>query len=543
MKRLTLYLFSVLCTVSTINAVAQDTTRKQVIEITSSYKPVLRNAVKINFQASNLSADTSKVRLQYNIPAQNLFYTYQPLPLKPLALQTDTIMELGTRNFIKVGFGNYSTPYARAGFSLGDGKTSLVNIYADYISSKGNIANQDYSQFNVKAAGSYFTANNEFYGKAAINQSNYYLYGYDHSIDTFSKDEVKQRYSTLILNAGLRNKDVNAAGINYNPNIQFSFVSNADKVTENTVVVKAPVDKTINDKFTVKVALNADATTYDTKNLPANVSIHNNVFQLAPAVVYDAQKFTVQAGVTPTWDNSQLNVLPDINVEFPVKDKIFLVQAGWVGEIIKNTYQYLSGVNPYLQTPLSQTNTRETEFYGGIKATVGNHFNFNAKIGLVTYHNLPLFVNDSIIGNSFYIRNESKADNLRIHVDFSYINKERFTFNGGLTINGFTGLTDNTKAWHQSPIEVESSVRWWADKKILLKADLYAFGGAPYLLPGNINKSLSGGADLGAGVEYSITKQWSGWLDINNLLNNKYERWHNYPVYGLNFLIGAKYSF
>src|SRR5579862_9883088 len=120
MKRAKRYLLFLLFSVVALQIFAQkDTNRKQIVDITSSYKPVLRNAVKINFSASNLNADTSKVRLRYEIPSQNLFYTYQALPLKPLALQQDTVLDLGTRNFVKVGFGNYSTPYAKAGLSFG----------------------------------------------------------------------------------------------------------------------------------------------------------------------------------------------------------------------------------------------------------------------------------------------------------------------------------------------------------------------------------------------------------------------------------------
>jgi hypothetical protein len=115
------------------NAFAQDSTKKQSININSSYKPVLRNAVKINFAGSQLPADTSKPNLSYKIPAQNLFYAYKPISLKPLALEQDTNLYLGNRKYLKVGFGNFSTPYVRGGLSLGDGKTSLVNIMGDYI--------------------------------------------------------------------------------------------------------------------------------------------------------------------------------------------------------------------------------------------------------------------------------------------------------------------------------------------------------------------------------------------------------------------------
>ena len=118
----------------------------------------MRNAVKINFSASHLNADTTTPNLTYSIPAQNLFYSYQPISLKPLALQQDTNLYLGLRNYVKVGFGNFSTPYVSAGFSFGDGKKFLANVYADYISSKGKILYQDYSRLNVKATGSLFYA-------------------------------------------------------------------------------------------------------------------------------------------------------------------------------------------------------------------------------------------------------------------------------------------------------------------------------------------------------------------------------------------------
>ena len=88
---------AILLSVSNILSAQKDTTKKQSIDITSSYKPVLRNAVKINFSASNLPADTSKAVGKYTIPAQNLFYTYQPVSLKPLALTQDSMLEMGTR--------------------------------------------------------------------------------------------------------------------------------------------------------------------------------------------------------------------------------------------------------------------------------------------------------------------------------------------------------------------------------------------------------------------------------------------------------------
>jgi hypothetical protein len=47
----------------------------------------------------------------------------------------------------------------------------------------------------------------------------------------------------------------------------------------------------------------------------------------------------------------------------------------------------------------------------------------------------------------------------------------------GITFNGYTGLQNNFKAWNTIPMEITSSLRWWAFKQVLLKSDLYVFGG------------------------------------------------------------------
>jgi hypothetical protein len=104
-------------------------------------------------------------------------------------------------------------------------------------------------------------------------------------------------------------------------------------------------------------------------------------------------------------------------------------------------------------------------------------------------------------------------------------------------------MQNNARAWNTVPMELTGSVRWWAYKQVLLKADLYAFGGGNYLLKGNTSGSFRGGTDFSAGSEFRISRMLSAWLDVNNIFNAQYERWHNYPVYGLNVVGGLKISF
>src|SRR3954469_17372486 len=150
MKKILLIGLSV-CSLSALHA-QRDTTKKTVV-VTSAYKPVLKPAAKINFSAAVPSADSSRPNLLYNVPAQNLFFSYQPAALKPLALSIDTSFAWDNSNYVKLGIGNYSTPYGETGLSFGDGKTSLVNLHAKHISQKGNIPFQQYSHTNADVSG------------------------------------------------------------------------------------------------------------------------------------------------------------------------------------------------------------------------------------------------------------------------------------------------------------------------------------------------------------------------------------------------------
>ena len=530
----------------TANAQIDTAKKKTTIDIQSAFKPVLRNTVKINLTASQLLADSTHPALDYSIPAQNLFYTYQPIPLNPVDMQHDRTIDLGLRNYIKAGIGNFSTAYLSSGFGFGDGKKYLANLYTDYTSSKGKIMNQDYSKLSIKGMGSYYLPGREAYGSASVIETVNYLYGYDHSLYSYKKKDatLRNQYQDIDLKAGIRNTEVGDYGISYNPTVELNSFDSKNKLNESSLIVNAPIKKEFGDALAIKLEGRADITTYHSKGLSPNIHFSNNIFQFSPSLSYASHKVSVNAGIAPTWNNGSFVWLPNVYAEAQVPGKIFLLQAGWVGRYTKNTYHNLTDVNPDLAPFSSEQNTKEIEYYGGLKATVGKHFNFSAKAGLVRYTNLPFLINDTATGSkAFIVSNESKVNDLRVHGDLSYVNQDKFTVTAGLTFNGYTGMRDNVKAWNTVPMEFTGSVRWWAYKQVMLKLDLYAFAGGNYIDKGNSIGNFKPGTDLSGGAEFKINKRFSAWLDVNNVFNNKYERWHNYPVYGLNVVGGLKMNF
>jgi hypothetical protein len=158
------------------------------------------------------------------------------------------------------------------------------------------------------------------------------------------------------------------------------------------------------------------------------------------------------------------------------------------------------------------------------------------------YHNMPLFLNDSLDGKNFRLIYEPKLNVFNVHGEMSYIQGEQFSITAGLTLRNLKAKQEY-RAWGMLPLELNANMRWEILKDLWLKADLWAFDGASYRGPDKLAQTGSGGFDLNAGLEFRITRQLNLWLQMNNILNDKYQRWNQYPVYGFNILGGVIFSF
>jgi hypothetical protein len=523
---------------------AQDTTKRRSIDITSSFKPVLRDAVKINFNAAPPLADTSRPHLSYSIPAQYLFLSYQPGEMKPVALQADTSNNWENYNYIKIGVGNVHLPYIKTGFSFGDGKNTFFNIFADQLSSKGNLPYQKNSLTNVKLSGSVITSKNlEWDGSIGFKNDAYNLYGFRPDSLKIPADSLRQQFQTFEGRLSLRNRTPTEFGLVYHPNIRVSvFTDNHDpKASEENTVLNLPLEKTFGQRFGFNLGFTGDLTNYRRSGI---TTIQNNLFYVSPAFVVKTSNLFLQASVIPSWDNKVFHLLPNFVADISTSDKRFGIQAGWIGYYDKGSYQRFESINPWLAQPRLLLNTRMQEIYAGIKGSLNNHFSYSAKIGVVQYKNTPLFVNDTADGgNQFVIRYESSMQALQIHGELSYVQGEAFSVVASLNSNQYTGQKTEAKPWGLLPLEFNTALRWQAFKDFWAKLDLFAFDGAQYRSNNAVSFKGDGAFDMNAGVEFRITHQLNLWLQLNNLFNDKYERWHQYPVYGFNLLGGIVFSF
>lgn len=538
--RTSFILFSLLL-FTTFALFAQDSTRRREVSVTSTFKPVLKEAAKINFGATPPLNDTARPRLQYSIPSQNLVLGYQPGALKPLALAVDTGGRWDNWNYAKLGYGSFSTPFFETGLSLGDGNTAGLNIYGKHISSKGKIDFQDYSNTAVELNGFLKPGKNlEFNGRFTGKEDRYNRYGFEPKTWVPSEDSLKVNYQSITARFGFRNIERGEFGLSYAPQIHIDMFTDRQNNRETGMYFNLPLRKTLGGKFEADVALegNVNRLALDGKN-----TLKSNYFSIAPSLLVKTDNIYLQAGIRPSWDNGEFKLLPNILVEAGSSDKQFTLMAGWIGYLKSNSYQSFAAYNPFIVAPEFINNSRVQEVYGGVKGALTDHFSYSAKAGFHVFSNHPLFKNDTALGSSFNVLNKPDLKAINFSGEIGYTVGEKFSLRSSMSLNRYLDLEEFDKAWGLLPLQFTTSLRLQIIKDLYAKSDLFAFSGAPYETELNGKGRTGGGLDLGAGLEFAVVKNVKLWAQFNNILGKEYQRWKQYPVYGFNFMGGVVFSF
>jgi hypothetical protein len=224
-------------------------------------------------------------------------------------------------------------------------------------------------------------------------------------------------------------------------------------------------------------------------------------------------------------------------------DERFVLQGGWIGYFQKNTYQSLANFNRWISQPEQLLNTRIKEQFAGFKGSAGSHLSYNARVSYLSFTNAALLTNDNIDGKSFLTVYEPGMKALRLHGELGYTVQEKFSLIAGTTISQYTGLRVNEKAWGLLPLEVTGALRWQVLKDLHFKADVFAWDGARYRNKSGSDQKSKAALDLNTGFEFTVMPKLNLWVQFNNVLNNRYERWNQYQVLGFNVLGGIVYSF
>ena len=534
-------LLALLAVATALNGIAQEDGKKQTIDITSAFKPVLRDAAKIRFNGTAPRQDTSLPRLAYNIPVQNLVPGLSPVTLKPITLDTDSLGGMASHNYLRAGFGNLNTPVAEAGFTLGSGPNRL-NVFGSHISSKGPIEFQEYARTRITAHGAAEVMENlEFSGQVGYRQDKHFQYGYEKAPGlNFDRSDLLRRYNTLSAEIGVRNLSPTEFGLHYKPRIRLDAFDDNRGNSETNTLVDLPLEKAIGENFSASIGLQADLTRYRPDDGKAQ---SNNLFLVPMSIGFRRENLRIKAGFTASWDNSTFRPLPEITVEFPVAGEKWILQGGWIGYYNKGTYMRFAGINPFIGAPDSLVNNRMIERYVGFRGTLAGGFHYQARIGSATYHGVALYENDWANRKDFKVVYEERLQAIQARGELGYSKAERFSFRAAAAWNGFNSQKTEDRAWGLLPLELDGHLRWQLVKDLWLRADAYLWQGAVFPDRSGNAIRMQGAFDLNAGLEFRITKLLTLWTRFNNLTNARYQRWNGYESFGFNMTGGVLLNF
>ncbi len=520
--------------------IARDTAiRGATIEITQSYKPEVKQAAKPELSTNLPPADNSRPVFNYNISQQNLQYNYTATPLRPLALGKDSSVA-PFPNYVKLGGGTLSTVYLDAGISSLKGDNYETSIHVHHLSQAGKIAEQKSSLSGLEATGTLYGNKHDIHAGLDASYNTFYYYGFDHSLYTFPAASVKQSFTGVTVFADIKNKDLLAGHITYNPLVKIATYSDHYKTSELTEEVKLPFVYNVDSAFKIHLALNGSFTQYNPNAFTAQ---NNNVLQLSPGLAYSAGDMNIYAGISPTFgNNGKSYILPDIHASYVLSKGQFIFTAGWKGDIAKNTYNELSTRNPYMMSNYLQAQTQSTKVFGNIQTKLGNHISLYGGVSWWNYKALPLFINDTAGDAKQFVVVYDNATNLSLQAAIRYQVANSFYIGMSIIKNNYN-TSAFKHAWHEpgTIFKIDVQARPLAaltiNGYISIMDEIYAVNKA------NVSVSLNNIMDIGASAEYNITKRFSAFVQVTNLLNSHYERWMGYQAYGINLYGGLRLKF
>jgi hypothetical protein len=518
---------------------AGDTVLKgTTIEVIQSYKPEVKQVPKPEFTPDLPPRDTSRPVFTYVVPQQTLFYTYSSLPLRPLALGRDT-SKLPFPGYLKLGGGNLSTIYVDGGIGNLKGDNYETAIHLHHLSQEGKVKNQKVSLSGIEAEGTLHTNSNAWRLSLEGLRNQYHYYGYDHYLHDYSGDTVQQTFTGVNATIDVKNEEENRAGINYHPRAGFGVYMDKHDASERTVLFDLPISKTIDTSMTVGIGLAGALTSFES---PVK-TISNNIFQVTPVVNYHYGGFRGKLGLYPTFgSNGNSFILPDVDMQFRIPNTSFTIGGGWEAGLRQNTYKQLSSYNPYVFNVYETRQTRTDEVFGQVQVSAGNHISLSGKVSWWEFSNLPLFMNDSGDRKNFYILYDETVNAMSVQAAVQYQVATNLSVGVSAIFFNYYKSTYN-RVWHEPGVRVKGDLMWKPIPALTITGYATVLDRIYALNAIHQEVKLDGVFDIGAGVEYQIIPRLSAFVNVNNLLNDKYQRWYGYASYGANIYGGLRLKF
>jgi len=529
----------------------------ETVTVIGDYEPTISDAYKININPKITDTAIIKPKLNYVIQPKLIYTDFAIEPIMPAKIVGEKLPKL-YKNFAKIGFGNYTTPYIEFHANSLRSKDYSIGVGLLHHSSSGKIkdfAHPGFSHNEFNIYGKKFYRKHLLAGGFNYTRDVNHYYGYKpdafYPIE-FSKDDIKQRYNLLETRLNFNSTYPDSNHLNHTVSLKHSFLSNRFDSWEHNVRFDAGINKAMElFDFTDKQTLGIATTLDFYSNQDSLVNNTSYIFEIEPFISTSFNEYELIAGIRGSLQgdsSSDFKVFPVAEAKIFIIRDVLMVFGGITGGAYRSGLKSLSEKNPFIvsRVPMNMT-TEEFKFYGGISSSLSKDIDFTASLSTSTFSNMPFYVTDTfnLFLNDFtVVYDDVNFVNLAGELIFHKDKKWHMALKG----NFYQYImSDEKEAWHKPAYDIWITTAYNIQDKINIRCSIFAVGKS-FVKRYDINnkvisKSLDAYADLNLELEYRYTPILSGFIKLNNITANRYYRWYRYPSQQFNFLAGITYSF
>ncbi|MEO7177095.1 MAG: hypothetical protein ABIV51_14285 [Saprospiraceae bacterium] len=521
---------------------AQNDLEVEQIEVVKNFDATLIETEKLNLPAPLLPIDTNARKYKYNIGLNPLNIQY-PIPqIRPIAVSPEKT-ESGYNGFVRAGAGFPIGALAELGYHFDNKSNFFADLYVGHQSANNDkkIQNQRYMENDGRFNFTWITN-----GGLAINPrigyslDDVYFYGYNQDDTTFTKDESLRRFKTLDVGISLFNGRQNDLNLDYLGKVDYYSLKDNRRQSEWGTVLNLGATKWIAEKNALHVDLITDLSTFH--DSLGNQTLNN--FSLKPSFTIHGDIFQIKLGANLTSSNDKFSIFPDVYGTVKIAGNALQLYALFDGDLSKNSFRALSQINPYIApNSLQIRNTKKLNLEGGFKGQIVG-INYQLGGGFKNMSDLALFVPDTNDRRQFLVLYDTaKVPFASLGISGKPSQKLRVHANA---IYQFYQLDREAQAWGLPALQVNAGMNYEIlEKRLFLKVEAYYNSGIhnPVSEGSTDDTQLTNQFDISLGVDYYFTEKIGAFIQLNNLANNQYQRWANYPSFGLNARAGIQARF
>jgi len=496
---------------------------------------------EISYQFKNLS---------FNVP------DYNPV-IRPLRLKAESISKI-YGNYVSAGLGNYASPYAEAYFTNKRNKNKNYGMkffHRSFMTGPVDDKNSASGHTEFRLFGKMMNSNVAIGGFVNYENTAGYFYGYLPGSVT-DRSTIRQDYNIVSVGGELENSKL--SNFSYNFKAGYSYLSDHYSASEGEVNLNFMSQYSIDVKK--KVIINSDYYLITRTDALINPK-PRHIFKVKPAYQFTPiEKLILTAGANIVVENDTIgnqngfHVYPNLASSYQLSPSAEWY-AGLTGDIDKVSLHSLSRENVWVNSNIAIFNTnRALEFLTGLKGRIHGKVSFGTGLSFATLKNFYYYQSGTGNLRSKFdvVYDNGSTQRLNFFGELGYSNQSvKFNVRGDYysystsIVNQITNQSsfENT-ALNRLTYRFTANSSFNVYDKLLLSADFIAQGGIKALDLGSNNLiSLNAAADLNFKANYFVSKQFSIFLNFNNVLSSNYQLYLNYPVRGFQVLGGASWNF